>query len=67
VPKLLLTFDGPSETLMIGPSLTAWCEANIAALEVERCGPAAHVVQEDQPEPIGKALAAWSDRQALRA
>ena len=33
VPKLLLTFDS-SPTLMIGPELTAWCEANIASLEV---------------------------------
>jgi haloalkane dehalogenase len=52
---------------MIGPVQTAWCEANIAALEVERLGPAAHIVQEDQPEAIGKALAAWSDRHDLRA
>jgi haloalkane dehalogenase len=66
VPKLLLTFDGSEQTLMIGPALTAWCEANIAGLEVETCGPAAHIVQEDQPESIGKALAAWSDRHGLR-
>jgi haloalkane dehalogenase len=67
VPKLLLTFDGPTETLMIGPALTAWCKDNIAALEVERLGPAAHIVQEDQPEAIGNAVAAWSDRHGLRA
>jgi haloalkane dehalogenase len=66
VPKLLLNFDGPAETLMIGAALTAWCQANIAALEVETCGPAAHIVQEDQPEAIGQALAAWSDRHHLR-
>ncbi|HEX6420102.1 MAG TPA: haloalkane dehalogenase [Acidimicrobiales bacterium] len=65
VPKLLLTFDGPAETLMIGPELVAWCEANVAALEVERLGPAAHVAPEDQPEAIGAAVVAWAQRHGL--
>ena len=61
VPKLLLTFDG-SPTLMIGPELTTWCEENIANLEIVPCGPAGHLALEDQPEAIGDAIAAWSDR-----
>jgi len=61
VPKLLLTFEG-SPTLMIGPELTTWCEENIANLEIVPCGPAGHLALEDQPEAIGDAIAAWSDR-----
>ena len=59
VPKLLLTFDC-SPTLMIGPELTAWCEANIANLEVVACGPAGHLALEDQPEAIAAAVAEWA-------
>ena len=59
VPKLLLTFDS-SPTLMIGPELTAWCEANIASLDVVACGPAGHLAQEDQPEAIAAAIAEWA-------
>jgi haloalkane dehalogenase len=65
VPKLLLTFDGPTETLMMGPDMVAWCEANIAALEVEGCGPAAHVAPEDQPGAIAAAVVAWLARHRL--
>jgi haloalkane dehalogenase len=59
VPKLLLTFDS-SPTLLIGPELTAWCEANIANLEVKACGPAGHMAPEDQPEAIATAVAEWA-------
>jgi haloalkane dehalogenase len=59
VPKLLLTFDS-SPTLLIGPELTAWCEANIAKLEVKACGPAGHMAPEDQPEAIATAIADWA-------
>jgi haloalkane dehalogenase len=59
VPKLLLTFDS-SPTLLIGPELTAWCEANIANLEVKACGPAGHMAPEDQPEAIATAIADWA-------
>jgi len=65
VPKLLLTFDGSAQTLMIGPAMIAWCRANIADLEVEFCGPAAHVVTEDQPQAIAAAVLAWAERHAL--
>jgi haloalkane dehalogenase len=61
VPKLLLTFVG-SPTLMIKAELTAWCEANMAALEVVHCGAAGHLALEDQPGAIGDALVAWFSR-----
>jgi haloalkane dehalogenase len=67
VPKLLLTFDGTSETLMIGPEVAEWARRNVAALETVSCGPAAHVVQEDQPAAVAAAVSAWLDRRALRA
>jgi haloalkane dehalogenase len=47
---------------MIGPELTAWCEASIAHLEVVACGPAGHLALEDQPEAIGDAIARWATR-----
>ena len=62
IPKLLLTFDGPAETLLIGEAMTAWCRANVANLEVENCGPARHIAPEDQPEAIAAAISGWIDR-----
>jgi haloalkane dehalogenase len=67
VPKLLLTFDGSENTLMIGPDMARWCADHITGLEIVGCGPAAHIVQEDQPEAIGDAIDAWLDRHGLRA
>ncbi len=67
VPKLLLTFDGSPDTLMIGPDMVEWCTHHIAGLELAACGPAAHVVQEDQPAAITDAVATWLDRHGLRA
>lgn len=67
VPKLLLTFGGPSESLLMTPELEAWCRANIAGLEVVACGLAAHLVPEDRPEEIAGAVVAWLERHALRA
>lgn len=66
VPKLLLTFDS-SPTLLIGPGLAAWCAANIAALQIEHCGPAGHHAPEDQPEAIAAAITGWADRHHLRS
>jgi haloalkane dehalogenase len=66
VPKLLMTFEGSPETLMIGEAMTAWCAANITSLEIENCGPARHVAPEDQPKAIGLAIARWADRHKLR-
>jgi haloalkane dehalogenase len=65
VPKLLMTFEG-SPTLLIGKDMTAWCEANIAALETVSCGQAAHHAPEDRPAEIAAAVAAWADRHGLR-
>ena len=44
VPKLLLTFDA-SSTLMIGAEMADWCATDIANLEIEHCGAAAHLGQ----------------------
>ncbi len=66
VPKLLLTFEGSPETLMIGTEMIAWCEANVSSLEVENCGPARHAAPEDQPRAISAAIANWADRHRLR-
>jgi haloalkane dehalogenase len=65
VPKLLLTFDGSPETLLVGPEMVDWCGANIASLEIIGCGPAKHLVPEDQPEAIAAAIADWSLRHGL--
>jgi haloalkane dehalogenase len=46
--------------------MSRWAQENISALEMEACGPAAHICPEDQPEIIGKAIAAWADRHKLR-
>lgn len=67
VPKLLLSFDGSPETLLIGPDMVDWCRANIAALDVVGCGPARHLVPEDQPEAVAAAIADWVRRHGLSA
>ncbi|MFH8588251.1 haloalkane dehalogenase [Streptomyces celluloflavus] len=61
VPKLFLAFESGTD-----PHLIDWCAANIAALEIERLGPAGHDAEEDQPEAIAASLAAWLDRHDLR-
>jgi haloalkane dehalogenase len=67
VPKLLLTFDGSLATLLVGPALIDWCATNIANLEIENCGPAAHLAPEDQPEAIAAAISRWLDRHQFRS
>jgi haloalkane dehalogenase len=66
VPKLLLTFDGPTQALLVGPELISWSETHLANLEVRNCGPAAHLAPEDQPERIAAAVVEWMDRHDLR-
>jgi haloalkane dehalogenase len=70
VPKLLLTFDESpgheSPTLMVGADMIAWCKDNIAALETEACGPAGHLVPEDQPGAIADAMIRWIADHQLR-
>jgi haloalkane dehalogenase len=66
VPKLLLTFDpGPGQ--MMAPPIVAWCQANIAGLEIAKCGPAGHHAPEDQPDAIAAAIVAWASRHHLRS
>lgn len=65
VPKLLMTFDS-SPTLLITEQVAAWCADNIAGLQTEHLGPAGHHATEDQPDAIGKAIAAWTNRTKLR-
>ena len=66
VPKLLLTFEG-SPTLLIRQELQAWCEQNIAALDVVRVGEAGHHAQEDQPKTTAAEIAAWAKHHSLLA
>lgn len=65
IPKLLLTFDGPEGTLMVGPVMTRWAHENISSLEIEACGPAAHICPEDQPLVIATAISSWAGRHRL--
>lgn len=66
VPKLLLTFDGDGDTLMIGSTMVKWAQEHIASLDIESCGPAGHDCPEDQPVAIAAAIAKWADRNELR-
>ncbi|MBB3134575.1 hypothetical protein FHS26_002307 [Rhizobium pisi] len=66
IPKLLLTFEGPAETLLIGNEMISWCRDNIAGLETRGCGPARHISPEDQPEAIAAEIESWIDRNGLR-
>jgi haloalkane dehalogenase len=63
VPKLLLTFEG-SPTVQ-GPEVAAWCEENVASLEIVPCGEAGHHAAEDRSAEIGDAIAAWAGRHVL--
>jgi haloalkane dehalogenase len=65
VPKLLLTFEGSPETLLVGPAMIDWCRNNISGLDVTACGPAKHVVPEDQPDAIAEAIIGWAARKGL--
>ncbi|MFF1571325.1 haloalkane dehalogenase [Leifsonia sp. NPDC058292] len=65
VPKLLLTFEN-SATLLIDERAIAWASERIAAIEIEKLGPAGHHAAEDLPGEIGHSVAEWMDRNALR-
>jgi haloalkane dehalogenase len=60
VPKLLLTFDGPPELLIVGQAEVDWCRRNITNLQIAACGPAGHLAPEDQPAAIGRAIREWA-------
>ncbi|MGG7100130.1 haloalkane dehalogenase [Rhodococcus sp. 24CO] len=65
VPKLLMTFNGPSELLMVGHDEIEWSRSNIAHLDVMECGPAGHLAPEDQPDAIASAIVEWTRRHRL--
>jgi haloalkane dehalogenase len=44
-----------------------WCRANVVSLDVVCCGPAKHLVPEDQPEAIATAISDWGLRHGLSA
>jgi haloalkane dehalogenase len=54
-PKLLLHFEPGA----IMRNLVGWCEENYKNLKTVAGGAGVHFVQEDQPETIGKEIAAW--------
>lgn len=62
VPKLFLTFEPGTD-----PALIEWCASHITALEIAKLGKAGHDAEEDQPDAISAALAAWLDKHHLRA
>jgi haloalkane dehalogenase len=66
VPKLLLTFHG-APTLLVDEAMTAWCAANISALEIVPCGVAGHFAPEDRPREIADAISSWAERHQLLA
>jgi haloalkane dehalogenase len=68
VPKLLLAFEQPVELQPSptgSPAMIAWARANVAALQVVTLGPAGHHAPEDEPNEIGRAIAAWLGEHAL--
>ena len=65
VPKLLMTFNGPSELLMVGRDEIEWSRSNIAHLDVMECGPAGHLAPEDRPDAIASAIVEWTRRHRL--
>ncbi|NEC65514.1 haloalkane dehalogenase [Streptomyces sp. SID9727] len=66
VPKLLAAFE-PGPGAMTDATAVAWCEANIAGLEVSRHGPAGHHSPEDRPKELASAISAWAARHGLGA
>lgn len=65
IPKLLLTFDGPPNLLLVGPETVDWCARNVANLEIEKCGAAGHLAPEDQPGSIAAEVTGWANRHHL--
>jgi haloalkane dehalogenase len=61
IPMLLLTFDPGA--IVQRPEID-WCKRNWPRIVVQPMGPGIHFVQEDQPEAIGGAVAAWFRRWA---
>ena len=64
VPKLLAAFE-PGPGAMTDQRAVAWCEENIAGLEVSHHGPAGHHSPEDRPEELAASIDAWAIRHGL--
>lgn len=61
-----MTF-APGPGTMMHEDTVAWCEANIAGLEIARHDAVAgHHTPEDQPELLAASIATWADRHSLR-
>lgn len=56
LPKLLV-YATPGVT--ITAPLVAWCRENLPQLITANVGPGLHFLQEDNPQPVGEALARW--------
>jgi haloalkane dehalogenase len=68
VPKLLLSFERPSELQPSptgSPAMVQWAREHAAALEIVALGPAGHHASEDRPREIGQAIAGWLSRHGL--
>ncbi|MEU2827511.1 alpha/beta fold hydrolase [Streptomyces lavendulae] len=61
VPKLLAAFE-PGPGVMTDRAAVAWCEENIAGLEVSHHGLAGHHSPEDRPGELAAAISSWADR-----
>lgn len=59
VPRLLLHGEPGS---VVGLAEVDWCRRESAGLEIVSVGPGTHFLPEQQPEAIGRALAAWLAR-----
>ena len=56
LPKLLI--HGTPGAIVTAP-LVEWCRQNLKQLQVANIGQGLHYIQEDNPDKIGEALAAW--------
>lgn len=56
VPKLLITADPGA---IVTAAIVEWCQQHLANLTTDDVGAGIHFIQEDQPEGIGRAIAAW--------
>ncbi|MCB8900921.1 MULTISPECIES: haloalkane dehalogenase [unclassified Streptomyces] len=63
-PKLLAAFE-PGPGAMTDQGAVAWCEENMAGLEISHHGIAGHHSPEDRPEELAAAINDWADRHGL--
>ena len=56
VSKLLITANPGA---IVTPAIVEWCQQHLANLTTVDVGAGIHFIQEDQPERIGQAIAAW--------